>query len=63
MSNLKYLFYVGQKVKCVLDECTFSGTVTQTEPDYITVNIPEVSDHCRFEEGINMDCVYPDYNF
>ena len=31
--------------------------------DHIIVDIPEISVHCYFEEGFNMDCVYPDYNF
>ena len=62
MANLTHLFKVGQKVKCNLDEEFFNGTVKETYRDYIIVDIPEISDHCMFENGFNMDCVYPIYN-
>lgn len=63
MAALNHLFKVGQKVKCELDGTFYDGTVTKTETDYIIVDIPNISDHCRFESGINIDCVYPEYNF
>ena len=63
MSNLTHLFKVGQKVKCRLDGEMFKGTVKEVYADHIIVDVPEVSDHCWFENGFNMDCIYPEYNF
>lgn len=31
--------------------------------DHIIVDIPEVSNHCWFGTGINIENVYPEYNF
>ncbi len=56
---IKNLFHVGQKVECRLDEKFYSGTVTEVYDDYIIVDVPEVSDHCWFEENFNIGCVYP----
>lgn len=56
---IKNLFHVGQKVECRLDEKFYSGTVTEVYDDHIIVDVPEVSDHCWFEENFNIDCVYP----
>lgn len=63
MSNLIHLFKVNQKVKCKLDNKLYNGTVKETYTDHIIIDVPEISDHCYFEEGFNMDCVYPEYNF
>ena len=63
MSNLTRLFKVGQKVKCSMDGKLHSGTVKETYTDHIIVDVPGISNHCWFENGFNMDCVYPDYNF
>ena len=63
MNNLTHLFKIGQKVKCSMDGKLYSGTVKETFTDHIIVDVPDISDHCYFEEGFNMDCVYPDYNF
>lgn len=62
MSDLTHLFTVGQKVKCNMDGQMFDGIIETTHVDHIIVNIPGVSDHCWFENGVNMDCVHPDYN-
>lgn len=56
---IKNLFHVGQKVECRLDEKFYSGTVTEVHDDHIIVDVPEVSDHCWFEENFNIGCVYP----
>lgn len=56
---IKNLFHVGQKVECRLDEKFYSGTVIEVHDDYIIVDVPEVSDHCWFEENFNIGCVYP----
>lgn len=63
MSDLTRLFKVGQKVICSMDGKLHSGTVKETYADHIIVDVPDISDHCWFENGFNMDCVYPDYNF
>ena len=63
MADLTHLFSIGQKVRCKLDGKFYDGTVTETHTDHIIVDVPEISNHCYFEEGFNMDCVYPEYNF
>ena len=63
MSDLTRLFKNGQKVKCNFDGKLYDGTVRETYTDHIIVDVPNISDHCWFEEGFNMDCVYPEYNF
>ena len=63
MSDLTHLFTIGQPVRCRLDEKFYKGTVKETYPDHIIVDIPEISKHCWFENDFNMDCVYPEYNF
>lgn len=62
-SDLTHLFKVGQKVKCRIDNKMLDGTVIETHKDHIIVDVPEVSDHCWFEQGLNLEDVYPDYNF
>lgn len=61
MSDLTHLFTVGQVVKCKFDDDFCIGTVKETYQDHIIVDVPEVSDHCWFENGLNIDCVFPVY--
>ena len=63
MADLTHLFSIGQKVRCKLDGKFYDGTITEMHKDHIIVDVPNISDHCWFEEGFNMDCVYPEYNF
>lgn len=63
MANLKHLFKENQKVRCNMDGKFYNGIVKETYTDHIIVDVPDISDHCYFEEGFNLDCVYPDYNF
>lgn len=63
MSDLIHLFKVGQKVKCNMDGKFYNGIVKETYAGHIIVDIPEISDYCWFEHGINIGDVYPDYNF
>ena len=63
MANLEHLFSVGQKVRCNLDGVFYKGTVKETFTDHIIVDIPKISDHCWFENGWNIENVYPEYNF
>lgn len=41
----------------------FSGTVKETYTDHIIVDIPDISDHCWFENGFNIGDVQPVYDF
>ena len=63
MANLTHIFKIGHKVKCNMDGKIYSGIVKEMYTDHVIGDIPEISDHCYFEEGFNIDCVYPDYNF
>lgn len=63
MSNLTRLFTIGQIVRCRMDKKFYKGIVKETYPDHIVVDIPEISEHCWFENDFNMDCVYPECNF
>lgn len=63
MSNLTRLFTIGQIVQCRMDKKFYKGIVKETYPDHIVVDIPEISEHCWFENDFNMDCVYPECNF
>lgn len=63
MANLIHLFKVGQEVRCNMDGTFYKGTVKETYTDHIIVDIPKISDHCWFENNLNMDCVYPENNF
>ncbi len=62
MSNLLNLFKNGETVKCRLDGKIFVGVVKEIHDNHIIVDVPEISDHCRFENGVNMNCVFPKYN-
>lgn len=63
MTDLTHIFKVGQPVKWNCDGDILTGTVKETYTDHIIVNIPEMNDHCYFEEGFNLDTLYPAYNF
>lgn len=63
MADLTHIFKPGQKVHCNMDGDLCNGTVKETFPDHIIVNIPEISDHCWFESGLNIGDVFPEYNF
>lgn len=63
MANLTHIFKPSQKVKCNFDGVLFSGTVTETHENYIIVDVPQISNHCYFENDFNIGEVYPDYNF
>lgn len=62
-ANLTHLFKIGQKVKCEMDGIFYDGIIKEIYEDHIIVSVPGISDHCYFENGFNMDRVYPDYNF
>lgn len=58
MSNLMHLFKVNQKVKCNVDGKFFNGTIKETYEDHIIIDVPEISDHMWYEEGLNIGDVY-----
>lgn len=62
-ADLTHLFKEGQIVRCRLDGEFYKGTVKEVKNDHIIVDIPEVSDHCWFEQGLNIEDVFPEYNF
>lgn len=58
---MELVFKIGQTVKCKLDGVVYDGTIKKVEKDHIIVDVPEVSDHCRFEEDCNMYQVFPKF--
>lgn len=63
MSVLSHLYKIDQKVRCNLDGAWYNGKVKEVGTNYIIVDIPDISDYCKFENGFNIDRVYPEYNF
>lgn len=65
MSDLTRLFKVGQKVRyCNSDTGKWhKGKIKEICPDHVIVDIPDLSDHCWFEENFNLEYLYPEYNF
>ena len=49
MADLTHIFKVGQRVKCRMD--------------HVIIDIPDVSNHCWFENDLNIEDVIPVYNF
>lgn len=65
MANLTHLLKVKQKVK-YHDPDTgkwHNGEIKETHSDHVIVDIPDISDHCWFEEDLNLEYLYPEYNF
>ena len=58
MSNLMHLFKVNHTVKFNVDGKFFNGTVKETYEDHIIIDVPEISDHMWYEEGLNIGDVY-----
>lgn len=63
MANLTHLFKVNQEVKVDFEGTFYPGTVKETYEDHIIVDVPEISDHMWYEEDLNLDKVFPEYNF
>ena len=59
MANLTHLFKIGENVKYVVNDFDekriYDGTVKEVAADHVLVDIPEISDHMWFEEGMNLD--------
>lgn len=68
MANLAHLFHVGQKLKIRNDDFDSlqkwdDGVVKETYPDHIIVTETKTNTDGWYEEGFNIDMLYPDYNF
>lgn len=63
MADLTHLFKVGQKVRWRTEGKLLDGVVKEVNEDHVIVDVPEVSDHCYFEEGTNLCDLFPEYNF
>ena len=68
MTNLTHLFKVGQKVKVKNNDFDarekFSdAVVTLVEEDHVIARELETDANLHFYEGINLEMVFPDYNF
>ena len=35
----------------------------RTYSDHVIVDVPDISDHCWFEEDFNLEYLYPEYDF
>lgn len=66
MADLRHLFKPEQTVYCkiedYLDTHICKGKVKEVFENHIIVDIPDISDYCWYENGYNMDCVYPEYS-
>ena len=67
MADLTHLFKVGQKV--IYRNNDFDAikrnipcVVKETFPYHIIITDVETDTDLYIEEGLNMDCVFPDYN-
>jgi uncharacterized protein Veg len=68
MANLTHLFKVGQKVKIKNTDFDAikkfnNGVVKETYTDHIIVTNTDYDFDGWYEEGFNIDCIYPEYNF
>lgn len=60
MADLTHLFKIGQRVRCNFDGKLNQGVVKEIHQNHIIVDVPDISDHCMYENGFNIDCVLPD---
>ncbi len=63
MPDLTRLWKVGQNIRYKCEGSWHNGKVREVYPDHLIVNCPTISDHIWFQQGYNLDCLYPDYNF
>ena len=66
MSDYTHLWKVGQPLRWHVNDFEgdfwHKGTVKEVYPDHIIADIPEICDHCWFDD-FNMGDIYPEYNF
>ncbi len=68
MAALTHLFEIGQHVKYKNDDFDavkkfIPCVVKETYPDHIIITDTETNTDLWCEEGLNMDCVFPDYEY
>lgn len=68
MAKLTHLFYINQKLKIKNNDFDAvknfnNGIVKEVYEDHIIVTDTDLGVDGRFEEGFNMDCLFPIYNF
>lgn len=68
MANLAHLFHVGQKVKIRNGDFDSlqkfdNGIVKEAHEDHIIVTETKTNTDGWYEEGLNIDMLYPEYNF
>lgn len=68
MANLTHLFYINQKLKIKNNDFDSvknfnNGIVKEVYEDHIIVTDTDLGVDGWFEEGFNMDCLFPIYNF
>lgn len=68
MADLTHLFEIGQHVKYKNDDFDavkkfIPCVVKETYPDHIIITDTETNTDLWCEEGLNMDCVFPDYEY
>lgn len=63
MANLTHLWTVNQPIKTFIDGRLYKGLIKEVYPDHLIVNVFGFSDHVWYESGLNLDTLYPDYNF
>lgn len=67
MANLTHLFKVGQEVKVESEEFGevnfYDGIVKEVYEDHIIVTNLDLGIDGYYEEGFNLEWIYPAYNF
>lgn len=68
MANLNQLFYINQKLKIKnkdfdLVKIFHNGIVKEVYEDHIIVTNTDLGVDGWYEEGYNIDCLFPIYNF
>ena len=68
MANLAHLFHVGQKVRISNNDFDSlqkwdDGVIKEAHEDHIIVTETKTNTDGWYEEGFNIDLIYPDYNF
>lgn len=67
MADLTHLFKVEQNVKIRCEEFgevdIYNGIVKEVYVDHIIVKNTDLNINGYYEEGFNIDWIYPDYNF
>lgn len=66
MTKLNHLFKINQRVVYIADDfdgsTKWNGIVTQIESDHMIITTDDGM-KLWIEEDVNLDCVYPAYNF